>query len=336
MTQSRGHNFRLVTAADLEQANIPPPRYYWGDLLRAKGKLGLIAAPKVGKSFFAIELGIHIASELPFLDMDTNKGNVLYVNFEISDDSLQQRLIDICGELNQPVPANMAVASTEGIALETPVGLADLDAAIVDAKGKLKGLDVIILDPRRNSMGGDENQSEVMTKWNKAVDILANRHDLAVVIVHHTGKATTGAGRGSSVFDAWLDTIIILKPLPGMTTVTMSITGRESDHRDLLADFNYPLWSLEPGQAKQEQTKVAAASTFVIVELGKAPGNELGESNLRVASARAGHTSYAFKTALKALEQQGVIERIPDKSKPGNRKKVRLIVAPQRANLSTF
>lgn len=331
----------MISASDLFNLNIPPSTSYWGDLFPTNSRLAIIGKPKTAKSFFAIELAFHLATGTPFLGMDTSRAKVLYLNFEISQAKLQERIRDVCGTLGLTPPDNCFFETAPSMALETVEGLNDLRQKIEEARLTLGGLDVLIIDPRRQAMGGDENQSEIMTAWCSNVDLIRSKYNLAVMIVHHQGKSTTGAGRGSSVFDEWLDTILWLEPSnrpdfpapsaaipqPNLKLTKLSIQARDSDQSEMSICFNYPIWEVTSLQATQNNSKVDQARLFILDTLKAATRNQIGRDELRVEAMRSSHTNYAFNRALKQLEQNGDISIQPDKSKQWNRKIVYLLSA---------
>jgi len=89
----------VISAAELSDMEFPEISYWWGDLLRTKGRLSIIGEPKTAKSFFALQLALCMASGTPFIGMETKPAGVLYVNFEINEEKLQQRIDDLCHEL---------------------------------------------------------------------------------------------------------------------------------------------------------------------------------------------------------------------------------------------
>jgi RecA-family ATPase len=90
-----------IKSADevLSQSHQEVPKY-WGKLLREKGRLAVIGAAKSNKSFFAIQLGLCMATGKPFLEIPTTVCNVLYLNFEISEESFQERLSDVTNAMD--------------------------------------------------------------------------------------------------------------------------------------------------------------------------------------------------------------------------------------------
>ncbi len=76
---------------------------------------------------------------------------------------------------------------------------------------------VLIIDPRWKAISRDSNQDEVVRAFCVNLDYLIEKYGLSVIVVHHAGTATGSdkAGKGSTVFDAWLDGWWKIKPYGG-------------------------------------------------------------------------------------------------------------------------
>ena len=61
-------------------------------LLKQKRIMVLGAGSKIGKTWTLVNLAISIASGQPWLGCNTTKGKVLYLNFELADDEMQERI----------------------------------------------------------------------------------------------------------------------------------------------------------------------------------------------------------------------------------------------------
>lgn len=325
---------KLISAADLAAKEMPEVKYHWGDLLRSRGRLSVIGAPKTAKSFFVMQMGLHIATGTKFLNYETRKGTVLYLNLEISQEKLQERVVDMMDDLGIESPDGFITASpADGMALDTKAGYDALEALISEVTEERGALDVLIIDPRRQSMAGDENQSEILTRWCTGIDMLKEKYGFATVIVHHTGKATTGAGRGSSVFDGWLDTMLWLEPstqanweVRASNKVNLALTeiatrGRDTAEDTLVGTFSYPTWSLSDNQLAQQQTKVEQCMDFVLEQISDGSMHSLNQ--IRREAYRTGHSDYAFKQVLLRLRGQTVLR--PDRTRQGNWKMIGLL-----------
>ena len=79
------------TAATLMNTNLPPIKFYI-DQIAPQGVGFLSGAPKVGKSFLAIEMCWSVATGNKFLDCRTEKVPVIYYSLEMGQELLQSRL----------------------------------------------------------------------------------------------------------------------------------------------------------------------------------------------------------------------------------------------------
>jgi len=71
---------------------IAKPPVLIDGLLKQKRIMVLGASSKIGKTWTLINLAISIASGQPWLGLNTTKGKVLYLNFELADDEMQERI----------------------------------------------------------------------------------------------------------------------------------------------------------------------------------------------------------------------------------------------------
>lgn len=109
MTTSFGWG-QPYSAADLQQQTFPPPRWAVPDLL-AEGVNVLAGAPKLGKSWLALGLGIAVASGGRALgSIDVVQGDVLYLALEDTPRRLFDRMGKLCGAT--PWPSGLAIHHT--------------------------------------------------------------------------------------------------------------------------------------------------------------------------------------------------------------------------------
>jgi hypothetical protein len=167
-------------------------------------------------------------------------------------------------------------------------------------------------------MSGDENQSEIVNAWCTNVYKLMQEFGFATVIVHHSGKNTTGSGRGSSVFDGWVESTIWIDDQKSVNTPDrrIRIQSRDSDLSEIAARFEYPLWKPTQAEAINNRNKVVEATKFIRGKLEAA--GVVGRSELREKALAAGHSEYAFKTALAHMKDEGLVSIGTDQGRPGN------------------
>ena len=138
----------------------------------------LAGAPKIGKSWLALDLCLSVAEGEPFLKHETHKGQVLYLALEDSLLRLQNRLYEFTDEPSEGLQFS-TLASTIGNGLEQQ---------LEDAKKKLPELKLIVIDTlqkiRRTTdakYGSDYNDLGVLKS-------VADRLGLAILLIHHTRK----------------------------------------------------------------------------------------------------------------------------------------------------
>lgn len=307
------------------EKNLPERKKYWGEFLKAKDKMGIIAREKRMKSFLALQLGISISNGAEFLGYRTEQGNVLYINFEISEEKLKERLEDILVESKLSIENFYTMSIAGGLELNTDVGRGKLRWCLDEHEAQGRKFEILIIDPRRQSMNGDENQSQILDDWSKAVDSLQDQYGFSFVVVHHEGKNTTGAGRGSSVFDGWLTTILTMKD--GFT-----IRGRDFEATKIPAQFEYPLWQVSHEELENRKSAVTVAKNVIEVFLKK--NNGTLQADLKKEIFRQRVSQYAYQEAIRELqEEKKIILDKPPKNIPGHHKLVCLV--DQNFNQST-
>jgi len=77
--------YKIFTAADLGKRVFPPVDFTVEGLLVPALTL-LAGAPKLGKSWLALQLGLSVAAGMPFLDRSTKQGKVLLWHPKITNE----------------------------------------------------------------------------------------------------------------------------------------------------------------------------------------------------------------------------------------------------------
>lgn len=233
---SRGLN--IISAPDLQKADLPPTKYLV-DRILPEGTSMLAAAPKSGKSWFVLLLGLKIAAGEMFLQWQTQQAGVLYLSFEDTLKRLQGRMNRLLD--NSPAPP-WFYFSTEIINLEDGLmGLIDehlkqhpeTKLVIIDTFQKIRGQGL------RGERWYDHDYREAgMIK--EAMD----KKGISVLFVHHTSKTKdkedpfneiTGTNGISGVMDTMF---VIKKASRHAQQATLHITGRDVEQDEILISFN--------------------------------------------------------------------------------------------------
>lgn len=180
------------------RASLPEVPFYVKDWLPKRGKSLLYAPPKSGKSYLCLQLANCIGSEEPFLGLSTKRGTVLYVQFELGEEILQERLKQTGKDYD-----NVFVGTTFSMKLDTPSGQKQLWSALEATEPQ-----VLILDPWYKAILGDENESTDAIKVLDFLDSVIEGFNCSVFIIHHAGKDISKRGRGSSVLEDWVDSYL--------------------------------------------------------------------------------------------------------------------------------
>ena len=226
----------------------------------------LAGAPKRGKSWLALKMGISVATGEDFLGMGTRKGDVLYLDLE----SRQYRVQD---RLKQLMPGNFPERLwITHDAERIDVGLLDqleewckehpqTSLIIIDTLGRVKG----------GSKRG-ENAYEGDTRIFGELQRFAQRHKLAVLVVHHL-KKSGGRGEdadpverisGSMGLAGVCDAIMLLDGKRGEAESTLSITARDFERGEYVLRFEGGVWALQSADMEAWREEQAYVRSGVV------------------------------------------------------------------------
>ena len=162
-----------------------------------QGQKMLISGPaKAGKSFLLIQLAFAIATGSKWLGFNCAKGNVLYLNMEISANSCTERFNDVYRRLEIE---NMG----EDAHRLHIWNLRGRDTVLSTFKAKMINrvrndhYDLIIIDPIYKVLAGDENSSTDMTAFCRQLDEICAELNCAIVYAHHHTKGVQSTKRAA-------------------------------------------------------------------------------------------------------------------------------------------
>jgi AAA domain/IclR helix-turn-helix domain len=230
------YRLNLVTAATLasttfEEISFIVPKYI------APGLTVLAGRPKVGKSWMAANLAIAIATGGRALGVvDVEQGDVLYLALEDNARRLQRRLDQMIPFDLKPERLHFA---TECERLDKG-GLQAIEAwcdsvpkprcVVVDVFGRVRS------ERRRDESPYDHDYRSVMP-----LKALADRRNIAVVIIHHTNKRTDiddplDAVSSTTGFTGAADSILVLAK--GPQGPTLYGRGRDIEEIETALQFD--------------------------------------------------------------------------------------------------
>ena len=261
----------IISASDfLGQDDDIPPVLIEG-LLHQGSTMLVSGGSKTNKTFSLLDMALCVASGTPWWGMDTTKGKVLYIDFELDARFLRKRLRSIC------IKKGFAVESLRNVDIWALRGhVADFDVLARQIIERIETDDyvLIIIDPIYKAMGNrDENKAGDINSLLNGIQKLATETDASVVYAHHfskgnqAGKESIDRMSGSGVFARAPDSIVsVTRHASSDDTYTVEATLRNFKHLEpFCVEWEYPLMTrndvLDPANLKKPKTKVEQFTT---------------------------------------------------------------------------
>lgn len=207
----------------------------------------LAGAPKRGKSWLALAMGISVATGADFLGMGTRQGDVLYMDLESRQYRVQDRLKQL---MPGSFPERLFITHD---AERIDVGLLD---QLEEWCAEHPATSLIIIDTLARVKGGGrraENAYEADSRIFGELQRFAQRHKLAVLVVHHLRKSSARGEdsdpveriSGSMGLAGVCDAILLLDGKRGEAESTLSITARDFERGEYVLRFEGGVWALQ-------------------------------------------------------------------------------------------
>lgn len=226
------------SARELQHRAFDPLTWFIQDLI-GPGLWLLAGPPKVGKSWLLLGLLLAITQGgLALGSIRVQRRGALYLALEDNARRIRSRLAHLVVDDTDVWPEDLHVLH------EAP----RLDEGLVDALDEFlddhDDVDVVVIDtlarirPARNKVDDAyTGDSRVM----EALQAVAMRHDVAIIVVHHVRKAA-----GVDVFETVsgtfgltgpVDGLLVLQRVRGEADAKLHITGRDVEERELALNF---------------------------------------------------------------------------------------------------
>ena len=245
----------VVDVSELQDKTLPPMKWLIDDLLPVGGVVMLSAKPKMGKSYFAIQLALSVASGGEFLGFNVpEKNEVLYIDLETSQRSMKTRISMVTADAPKGLflmtPKEVFEFGNVGNGFESQVDYfleshKGVKLVIVDTYGIIKG-------QRKQNQGVydfDYREISHLNSW-------ARKKGFTLVLIHHQNKQSDYDNpvmgiSGSTGITAGLQAYYILTKRDYTDTRTkLTIGGKEIAERDILiqpeSDTNRTWVEIEP------------------------------------------------------------------------------------------
>ncbi|MGA2548243.1 MAG: AAA family ATPase [Rectinemataceae bacterium] len=253
-----------MTVGELLATDFPPPQWIFPELL-VSGLTIFAGAPKLGKSFFALALGVAVGIGGAVLGRyRVERRGALYLALEDTPRRLKNRLEKI-GAVHD---SRLSLFTQWRKGAE---GNADLDAYL-DEHEDVK---LILIDTLAGFRGPPQFKDQYSEDYRAASSIkaIADKHDCAIVVIHHVRKMEAedpmDLVSGSNGLNGGADSTWILKRARGESDASLFITGRDVEEQTLALRFDSACgsWTVLGDSAEfaksRERREVLEAVPFV-------------------------------------------------------------------------
>ena len=221
-----------------------------------------------GKTFFMLDLAMHVALGRTWRDKEVEQGGVIYAALEggygtrnrvSAFRSHHQILQDIPLAV---IPSNLDFLDTEGDILS-------LVQAIEIAQERIGGVKLVVIDTLARAIGGgDENSGQDMGLLVRNADLIREVTGAHIAFIHHSGKDAVKGARGHSSLRAAVDTEIeISRPNEHSPSAIKVVKQREME---MVQDMAFTLKAVELGESKRgKQITSCVVTPCEVAEVSK-------------------------------------------------------------------
>lgn len=233
----------IKSGAWLDAQEFPPLGWIVPGLI-AEGCGLLVAPPKIGKSWLALDIGLGVAAGGKVLGkLDVTPRPVLYLALEDGHRRMQSRCRVLLGGGDIPAGFEYAIDFADKVEVMAVLGFW-LDAhpdglVMLDTLGK-------VMDPARNGQTTYERDYKIVGDVKKATDAHPGS---GAIIVHHTRKAGSGDfmddTSGTNGLNGAADWTINVKRPRANPDGQLLVTGRDVGDGDYAVKFDGGVWTLD-------------------------------------------------------------------------------------------
>lgn len=181
------------------------------DVLREKEFSVIYGESNCGKTFFMLDIAMHVALGRRWRDKHVDQGGVIYAALE-GGHGTKNRIMAFRQHHNITQDIPLAVIPSNINFLDEKADLPALINAIGEASSRIGNIKLIVVDTLARAMsGGDENNSTDMGQIVINADQIRAITGAHISFIHHSGKDAAKGARGHSSLRAAVDTEIEIK-----------------------------------------------------------------------------------------------------------------------------
>ena len=215
------------------------PIEYCVDGLISQGLFVLAGAPKVGKSWLALDMCLSIAKGEKVLGKETLCGHAVYLSLEDSLIRLQNRLYELTDEPSDNLNfAIMAESISNG-----------LPEQIEYCRKRFDDLKIVFIDTLQMVRNESESSYSSDYKELSVMKALADKLGIAIVLVHHTRKCSDGDPfnmiSGSTGLSGCVDgSMVLIESKRGSRKAKLYCVGRDIENQEINVVFESSRWKV--------------------------------------------------------------------------------------------
>lgn len=198
----------MLHPADVALDDVLRVEYLIKGVLERQSNAVLFGKWNVGKTFVILDMAAAIATGREWFGKRVNQGRVLYLGYE-GIRAMKKRIIALREKhpmLKDPaIPFMWAPLRNP---LTRPEGVEELGALLRQFGERFRKVDLLIIDPLANALGGDDSDPTLMAELNRCVAETMRKQKCTVLRVHHAGHGNEERARGHSSLPAGIDTEI--------------------------------------------------------------------------------------------------------------------------------
>jgi len=184
------------------------PEYLVGGLIPREGLTLVWGPPKCGKSFWTLDVALHVALGQEYRGCEVSAGTVVYCAFEGASgfrkrvEAFRRHYKD---KIKSPTVPFWLMPVRIDLINDHKQLIGDIEKQVDDDMPAL-----VVLDTLNRSLQGSENSPDDMGAYVQAADAIREAFECAVVIVHHSGHDAPRP-RGHSSLTAAVDAQLSVK-----------------------------------------------------------------------------------------------------------------------------
>ena len=218
---------KTVNCEQLMTTPLKPIEFVVDNLI-TQGLFILAGAPKVGKSWLALDIALSIAKGEKVLGRETKRGSALYLCLEDSYTRIQNRLFELTSEPSENLYFAIMAGTLGGV----------LEKQIETFKSQYSDLKIIIIDTLQKIRSGDESSYSSDYKELSVLKNLADKLNLAILLVHHTRKCRDNDPfnmiSGTTGISGCVDgSMVMIEKQRGSGEVVLHCVGRDIENLEL-------------------------------------------------------------------------------------------------------